>query len=335
MGQLRRQGSAMTGGDMAGTGGTAGAAPELSIIVISYNTREMTLACLRSVIAETRETSYEIIVVDNNSPDRSAEAIAAEFPDVRLLAERVNHGFAGGNNLAAARARGEYLLLLNPDTVVLDGAIDRLMAFARATPGAKIWGGRTLYADGSLNRTCCFQRMTLWNVFCRATGIASALGNHRLVSEAYGGWNMDSVRPVDIVTGCFLMIPRRLWNDLGGFDTGYFMYGEEADLCLRAKRDFGADPHFTPDAVIIHHGGASEPVRADKMVRLFKAKMRLIRTHFPAWQRPLGLFLFRSVPWTRRAVLSALAAVTGREGLRASAAAWSEIWARRGEWQEG
>lgn len=317
----------------AGTG-----APLLSIVVVSYNTREMTLDCLRSVIDQTRETPYEVIVVDNASPDGSAAAIAAAFPDaafpnIRLMAETTNHGFAGGNNLAVAAARGEYVLLLNPDTVVLDGAIDRLMGFARETPRAKIWGGRTLYGDGSLNRTCCFQRMTLWNVFCRATGIAAALGNHRLVSEAYGGWGMDTVRPVDIVTGCFFLIPRRLWTDLGGFDPGYFMYGEEADLCLRAAREHGADPHFTPHAVIVHHGGASEPVRSDKMVRLFKAKMRLIDRHFPPWQKPVGRFLFRMIAWSRATALPLAAAVLRREGLSRAAAAWREIWARRAEWQ--
>ena len=103
--------------------------PILSILVISYNTREMTLDCLRSVRSQTT-TPYELIVLDNASTDGSAAAIAAEFPEIMLLAEPVNHGFAKANNLAAAQARGEYLLLLNPDTVVLDGALDTLLAFA-------------------------------------------------------------------------------------------------------------------------------------------------------------------------------------------------------------
>lgn len=311
----------------------AGAAPTISIIVVSYNTREMTLACLRSVIAETRETGFEILVVDNASADGSAAAIAAEFPDIRLMAETDNHGFAKSNNIAAREARGAYLLLLNPDTLILDGAIDRLMRFARETPAAKIWGGRTLYGDRSLNRTACFQRMSLWTVFCRIMGISAALKNHRLVSEAYGGWAMDTVRRVDIVTGCFLLIPRPLWEALEGFDPRFFMYGEEADLCLRATRDFGADPHYTPDAVIVHYGGASEPVRTDKMVRLFRAKLDLIRAHFPAWQRPLGLFLFRMIPWSRARLLALAARLLPRAGLKTAAAAWGEIWARRGEWR--
>ncbi|NNE35975.1 MAG: glycosyltransferase family 2 protein [Rhodothermales bacterium] len=305
----------------------------VSILVVSYNTRELTLACLRSVIEETR-VPYELIVVDNASSDGSAQAIANEFPQVRLLAERENHGFGKGNNLAAKHARGDYILLLNPDTVVLNSAIDKLVAFARATPDAKIWGGRTLFPDGTLNATSCFQQMTLWNVFCRASGLTAISRNHRFFSEAYGGWDMNDVRPVEIVTGCFLLMPRELWEELDGFDTSYFMYGEEVDLCLRATRQYGATPHFTPDATIIHYGGASEPVRADKLVRLFKAKLSLVRNHFPAWERPVGEHLLTMIPLSRYSVLSAVASVTGHQRARASAKVWGEVWARRAEWRD-
>jgi GT2 family glycosyltransferase len=113
--------------------------PAVSIIIVSYNTRQLTLECLRSVVAETR-IPYELIVVDNASSDGSAEAIAREFPEICLMAETENHGFAKANNIAAERAHGAHILLLNPDTVVLDSAIDKLVALARAKPEAKIWG---------------------------------------------------------------------------------------------------------------------------------------------------------------------------------------------------
>jgi len=308
--------------------------PAVSIIVVSYNTRQLTLECLRSVVAET-EIPYELIVVDNASSDGSAEAIAREFPEICLMAEKENHGFAKANNIAVARARGEYILLLNPDTVVLDSAIDKLVAFARAKPEAKIWGGRTLHGDRTLNNTCCLPRITLWRVFCRAAGLTALSRNHRFFSEAYGGWDMNDVRPVDIVTGCFLLISRSLWDDLGGFDLTYFMYGEEADLCLRATKQFGAHPHFTPDAQIIHYGGASQPVKADMFVRLLKAKMTLIRHHFRDWERPLGFWLLRMVPLSRYVTLSLVAALTRHPSARESAGVWGEIWARRAKWQDG
>jgi hypothetical protein len=308
--------------------------PEVSIVVVSYNTAAMTLDCLRSVQRETR-TPHEVIVIDNASGDGSAAAIRAEFPEIRLLAEDVNHGFAKANNVAAREARGRYLLLLNPDTVILDGAIDRLLDFARANPAAKIWGGKTLYGDGTLNRTSCFQAMNLWNVFCRSTGLASLTGNHRWFSETYGGWDMAGERAVDIVTGCFFLLPLALWRELGGFNPTYFMYGEEADLCLRAAARHGARPMVTDRAVITHYGGASEPVRADKMVRQTRAKLTLIRHHFPAWQRAAGLLLFRAIPLTRAGLGTAMAAILRSPGPRASAAAWREVWRRRGEWWDG
>ncbi len=309
-------------------------APKVSVIVVSYNTKAMTLACLRSIGAETR-ASHEVIVLDNASSDGSAAAIAAEFPDMLLLAQTSNHGFAKANNLAAERARGEYLLLLNPDTLILDGAIDKLLAFAAAQPQAKIWGGRTLYGDGSLNRSSCFQAMNLWNVFCRASGLASLSGNSRFFSETYGGWDMLGERSVDIVTGCFFLLKTTLWRDLNGFNPTYFMYGEEADLCLRAKQRFGASPMVTSAAVITHFGGASEPVRADKAVRQYSAKITLIRHHFKGWQRPIGLVLFRSIPFTRAALLRFVAGVSGKASHRNALAEWREVWERRREWWNG
>lgn len=306
---------------------TPAGAPRLSILVVSYNTREMTLACLASVFAETR-TPFELIVVDNASADGSAAAIAAAFPGVTLMAETENHGFARANNLAARRARGEYLLLLNPDTVVLDGAIDRLLAFAAARPEAGIWGGRTLYGDRTLNPTSCWRRMTLWSVTSQVLGLSSLFRASPLFNpEGYGGWRRDSEREVDIVTGCFLLIRRDFWERLGGFDPAFVMYGEEADLCLRA-RAAGARPRITPEAAIVHYAGASEKVRADKMVRLLKAKVLLVRRHFPAWQRPVALFAFRLWPLSR-------AWGTRLLGRQAAARTWGEIWARRAEWWDG
>lgn len=299
----------------------------VSIIVVSFNTREMTLACLRSVVAETH-VPYELIVIDNASSDGSAEAIAAEFPDIHLMAETDNHGFAKANNIAALEARGEYVLLLNPDTLVLDRAIDKLLAFAALEPQAGIWGGKTLYGDHSLNPGSCWGRMTLWNVFCRTTGLTGIFSASEFFNgEAYGAWDRSTQRRVDIVSGCFFLLKRDFWNELGGFDLSYVMYGEEADLCLRAAAS-GADPQVTPEAVIVHYGGASETVRSDMMVRLFRAKITLINRHFARWQQPLARGLFRLWPFTR-----ALAS-RFRKG-DGGGSAWAEIWQRRGEWQDG
>ncbi|MEQ8845218.1 MAG: glycosyltransferase family 2 protein [Phycisphaerales bacterium] len=305
----------------------------IAILIISYNTREMTLACLRSVFEQAQKQDFELIVLDNASSDGSAEAIEAEFGDrLRLIKSPDNLGFAGGNNEAAGHATGEYLLLLNPDTVVLDHAIDRLLEFAEANPGAGIWGGRTVFADGSLNPASCWKRATAWSMLCQASGLARIFRNSSVFNpEAYGGWGRDSVRLVDIVSGCFFLIRRELWEKLGGFDLTYFMYGEEADLCLRA-REHGARTMVTPDATIVHYGGASEKVRADKLVRLLAAKATLIRRHWPRWKAPFGLALLASWPLSRVVALSALK-VAGRD--RDARKAWVEVWQRRADWSRG
>ncbi|MEM9196255.1 MAG: glycosyltransferase family 2 protein [Pseudomonadota bacterium] len=308
--------------------------PDLSIIVVSYNTREMTLDCLRSIAAETR-TPHEVILIDNASADGSAEAVAAAFPDIRLMAETDNHGFAAANNIAARQARGRYLLLLNPDTIVLDGAIDRLMAFAGDRPQARIWGGRTLYADRRLNPTNCWRAMSLWSLTMQVTGLSSLFrGSALLNPEGYGGWTRDRDRAVDIVSGCFFLIERDFWNALGGFDLDYVMYGEEADLCLRAAAR-GARPAVTHRAEIVHYVGAATTLRADRQIMVLKAKMTLIARHFPAWQRPLGRAMLRLWPATRAAATGLIARVTGRAAHRDRAAGWADVWTRRGEWRAG
>lgn len=303
--------------------------PVLTIVVVSYNTRDMTLECLRSLAAQT-QTPHQLIVVDNASQDGSAKAIAAAFPQAELVASDVNHGFAGANNLAALNAKGEYLLLLNPDTVVLDRAVDRLFDFARARPEAGIWGGRTVFADGRLNPASCWRRMTLWNIFCRTAGLTGLFPNSDLFNgEAYGGWDRMTERDVDIVSGCFFLIRRAEWERLGGFDPRFLMYGEEADLCLRAA-GLGLRPRITPEACIVHYGGASERARSDKMVRLLRAKMALIDAHVPRHQRGLARRLFALWPRTR-AIAHRL---RGRRGAD-SARIWSEIVARHAEWDRG
>lgn len=303
----------------------------LSILIISYNTREMTLECIRSVFRETRSDEFEIIVLDNASSDASPDAIDSEFAGrITLIRSPENLGFARANNAAATHATGEYLLLLNPDTVALDNAIGKLLDFARRTPEAGIWGGRTVFADGSLNPASCWMRQTVWSLLCQATGLSSLFRRCTLFNpEGLGGWDRSAERAVDIVSGCFLLIRRGLWDRLDGFHPDFFMYGEEADLCLRA-RALGAVPRVTPEATIIHHGGASETVRADKLCRLMAAKMLLIHRHFPPMTRGLAAMLFAAWPWSRMIATGLLAGSDTRRRERASV--WREVFRRRDEW---
>jgi GT2 family glycosyltransferase len=304
----------------------------LSILVVSFNTRHLTLNCLASV-AQTVCSAHEVIVVDNASVDGSAEAVAAQFPGARLLALPDNIGFGRAMNLAARQATGKFLLLLNPDTVALEGSIDSLAHHAVANPDAGIWGGRTFFQDGRLNPTSCWRRMTLWSVFCRCFGLSRLVpGSNWLNPEAYPTWHRDTAQHVDIVTGCLLLIKRDLWDSLDGFDPAFFVYGEEVDLCLRAHR-CGARPVIVPEAEIIHHEGASQAHGPNKIIQILAARIRNIRLHFPRGQRRLAVHLTRAGAVMRWMALSSAATI--RSGSRARRETWRVVMLRRAEWWGG
>jgi len=308
--------------------------PDVSIIIVSFNTRELTLDCLRSVYEQTGDVTFEVFVVDNASTDGSAEAIAAAFPQVHLIANHENRGFAAANNQAAQYASGEWLLLLNPDTVVLNRAVDRLVAFARRAvaedAACGIFGGRTLHGNGQLDPACAWRRPTLWGMFCTSLGLSWLLPKSRWFNaEALPHWARDTVCEVDVVTGCFLLISRALWEQLRGFDPAFFMYGEEVDLCLRARR-LGVKCLICPDATIIHYGGASDAVLARKKVRLLHAKAQLFRRHWSRSAARLGVLLLDL--WAGSRTLAFWAASCLRPRLRPKYETWRTVWRQRAAW---
>ncbi len=307
----------------------------VSIIIVNYKTKALTLDCLKSVYEECSGRDFEIILVDNNSADGSAEAFRESFPEVKLIALDDNIGFARANNLAAKQAQGEYLLLLNPDTVVLDDAVFRLLEFSEARPEAGIWGGRTLYGDRSLNPTSCWGKVTLWSSFCALTGLRAVFPRSAFFNpEGYGGWKRDTVREVDIVTGCFLSIRRDLWEQLGGFDPIFFMYGEEADLCLRAKA-LGYRPMITPDATIVHYVGMSEWMPARRHAQLLAAKLTLIDRHWSWPKRPLGRLLARLYPHSRALGFWLLKALPNNANAVKQFETWKTVLEQKQTWGLG
>ena len=307
--------------------------PELTVLIVSYNTRDLTLKALETLYATTRETRFHTVVFDNASEDGSAKAVAEAFPQVEVIASQDNLGFAKANNIVAAEAKTEWLLLLNPDTECHSGAVDNLMAFSKAHPEAGITGGRTVFPDGSLNIASCWMQITPWSAFCNATGLSSVFPKSNLFNpEAMGDWQRDSVREVDIVVGCYMMLRRELWMKLDGFDLRYFMYGEEADLCLRAKA-MGYRPMITPDAQIMHLVGASSKAQARKYSMIAKARVTLIQDHWPKALVPFGKMMMSLWAGSRALVLGTVTRLTGKK--REAAAKWSEIWTDRRDWLKG
>ena len=311
------------------SGHLTGRIVDVSIIIVSYNTKTLTLSAIRAAIAETHVT-YELIVVDNASTDGSAEAIRREYPEVRLIEPDENLGFAAANNHAAREASGRYLLLLNPDTVVLDEGVDKLVYFADANPSNGVYGGGTRFADMSRNPTSAWNRPSPWSLVCGATGLTAAFRGSRLFDpESLASWDWSGPREVEVVTGCFLLITRELWQLLDGFDLRFKMYGEDADLSFRAKQ-LGYQPVVFPEAQIIHYGGASERMRAEKMIRLYRAKSQLFRKH---WSRATGSIMVALLVVDSFAKTLAHWAITLiRPGHRDSFVEWRSIFKRRNEW---
>lgn len=305
---------------------------EVTIIMVSFNTRELTLKALETLYANAGDVRIRVIVWDNASVDASSEAIAAAFPQADLIRSADNLGFAVANNKAAELVRSEWLLLLNPDTETHPRAVETLLRFAQANTGAGIVGGRTVFPDGSLNPASCWNKITMWSLFTCATGLARLFaGSSFFNPEGIGGWRRDTVRQVDIVVGCFLMTPTKLWRQLGGFHQKYFMYGEEADLCLRAIKA-GYRPMITPDAQIMHLAGASTPQLAPKLIQLMKARATLVRDHWSPLTRPMGLALL--LLWSFNHWLKSLL-LTVVNGKSRDSDAWTGLWKKRQEWLRG
>ena len=297
---------------------------ELSVVVVTYGARDQALCCLHSLRKEFRRERWEGLIVDNGSSNGLAEEIASTFAEFHVFAQAANSGFAAAANLAASISRGHYILFLNPDTVVPDGAIDRLLAFARRRPEAGIWGGKTLYADGSVNPASCRRRPTLWSLFCSSLALDTRFPNSRLLSGmGYGGGTLGEEAHVDVVCGCFLLVERALWDRLGGFSPAFFMYGEDDDLCLRAYR-LGYRPLITSAATITHHGSGTESLQDRKLAQIYAARTLLIRARFTTPAKILALGLLSLRPWLGRRF--------AKPGLRK---VWERVWDRRAQWRAG
>lgn len=272
------------------------AAPDVTVVVVTHNGPQWVDRCLAALLVDARPAvSTEVVVVDSASdaPTRDVLArwAAREPGQLRVELSDENVGFARGCNLGAALGTGRRVLLLNPDAVVQPGTVDAMVAALDADPGAGIMGGRTVRPDGALDPSSCWGAPSLWSWTCFATGLSTAFKGSRVLDpESLGRWQRDTHRRVPVVTGCLLMTTRETWERLGGLDTDYFMYGEDADLSLRAA-GLGFRPAITPDAVAVHAVGASSSHRAHKTRLLMTGKATLARKRWPAWKARVGVGL--------------------------------------------
>ncbi len=303
---------------------------DVAVIIVSYNSAGHLGACLESIFAQSRRVRFEVIVLDNASRDHSADLVRTRFPAVRLLTPGCNLGFAAGVNLAARHATADYLLLLNPDTVLLDEALDAIVEFARSSPHHGLYGARTFTPEGRVEPSSCWGLPTLWSLAMFATGLSSLARRHSLFDpESLGKWPRDTVREVGIISGCCLLVARPVWEKLGGFDERFFMYGEDADLAMRARRS-GFRPVICPDARLIHEVGQSS-TPAGKLLLLFRGKATLLRTHWQGLRRLAGLGLLLAGVAVR-AVGTQLAHIIQS---KTEPTRWLVVWRQRAEWIHG
>ena len=252
------------------------AAPSVSVVVVSYNTREHLLRCLGSVEAHAG-MSHETLVVDNASRDGSAEAVRAAFPSARVLANEANLGFSRANNRALAEARATLCLLLNSDAELLAGSLPSLVAALEARPDVAVAGPRTVGASGLVEVSFGpdLRPLAEW----RQRRLVRGLFRGEAAAVARAEALASAEREPDWVSGSCLLARRRALEQVGGFDEGFFLYEEDADLCLRLRRA-GWRVLFTPAATVRHHHGrsmAGEPVRAP--LEYHRSHLRYYRKH--------------------------------------------------------
>ena len=229
---------------------------KLSIVIICWNDWKVLQDCLRSIYEGTHKIEYEVIVSDNGSADGSVELVRENFPRTRIVENRANLGFSKGNNAGIREASGEYVLILNPDTIVHDGSLDRWIEFADRHPEAGAFGCRVLNPDGTYQESArpfpTPWRETIAALYARPL----ALFGSAFTSDLYYRWQGDTEREVDWQSGCCVMFRGPLLKQLEGFDDRFFYHFEEVDLCHRVW-DAGYRIRFTPQASITHLGGQS------------------------------------------------------------------------------
>ena len=300
--------------------------PAVSVLIVGYNTKDLLMDCLDGLFKHTHGVDFEVLYADC-SDDGSVQAVREKFPAVRVIDNDENLGYGRGNNFLARHARGEYLLLLNPDTLVRDNAVGALYDCAREHPEAGAWGGETELPDGNMDPGCKQTgpglRFLVSYIFGMSKLVAGGLPND--ASEA---------APVATLTGAFMMVQRDLWDRLGGFDESFFMYCEEMDLCYRIKQA-GHDIVMTPKARIVHLVGSGSGQSPARMIALSKGATHFNRKHFGKLYTAVDIVLRWFYSFTRYALGVIGMPLVGRERARTLRNRHLPIITRPCQWTKG
>ncbi len=266
----------------------------LSIVIVSWNTKDLLRACLVALQAEIERfkaesdfashNDVEVFLVDNASADGSADMAKSEHPWVHLIANEQNLGFAKANNQAFKLATGDYILLLNPDTEIKPGALATLLRFFAKHPGCGVVAPQLLNSDGSIQRSCrefptftgmLYELLGLSRLFPASSKFGKEFRRYKMLD-----WNHDDERCVDQPEGACLMVKREIFEKVGSLDEGYFMLFEEVDWCFRIIQS-GYEIWFTPSAQVVHHYGQSiKQVKVPMIISSHKGLYRFWHKHY-------------------------------------------------------
>jgi GT2 family glycosyltransferase len=266
---------------------------DVSVIIVSWNTCNLLCDCLRSIYEQTSEITFEVIVIDNASGDKSAQMVQKEYPQVILLENSNNRGLAAANNQGIAVAKGRYVLLLNSDTMICDRAIEKSVKYADSRARAAVVGCQ-VWKNQDVVQMTCFRFPSLMNLFLRFSGLARIFKYNRFFGrEMMLWWRRDNERKVDVVSGMFMLVRRGAIETVGLMDEAYFMYYEETDWCYRFAQA-GWERLFWPGTHIIHVNGgdhSTKQVALPMFIQLQKSQLIFFRKNHGVYSYWVARFL--------------------------------------------
>src|SRR3989344_4471942 len=262
---------------------------DLSIIIVSYNTKELLVDCLRSIQKAVQFISAEVFVVDNNSSDGTVSLIKKKFPKIKLKANKHNLGFSKANNLVLTLIRGKYVLILNPDTRLMSDTIIKMIDFMQDNPQVAVSTCKVELPNGQLDRDCRRHFPTPWRAFCHFSGLSKIFACSKIFDQYYYGYLPDDHQhEIDSCAGAFMMIRKSAIAEVGLFDEDFFFYGEDLDWCYRFKKA-GFKIVYTPITKIIHYKGVSSGIK-NHSKHLSKASKDAIKRALEESTRAMRLF---------------------------------------------
>jgi len=278
--------------------------PDLSISIVNYNARDYLDRCIQSIKNTVKDHSYEIIVVDNASDDSSVQLISKKYPEITIIQNDANLGFIKANNIGLKRSKGKYVMSLNNDTVVLPGAVDKLIEFLDKNHDAGAVGPKLLNSDGSIQLQARRGFPSPLNSFFYFSGLSKLFPKNKAIG-AYLLTYLDdkTVTEVDSLCGAAMMVRREVIGEVGLMDESYFMYGDDIDWCYRIKQA-GWKVYYLPEAEVIHYGGRGGSRRRSyrNIVEFYRAMAIFYKKHYSPGHNFIMNWLIYSAVWFKCAV---------------------------------